>query len=116
MDAVGSSSSTAVSVCAAVVRPKRPPVRHHLEQHRAHAEDVGAVIGRQPARLLRTEIADGLEHGAGRRVRGSREGDRVEVHQLGEAEVEDLEPLIARDEDVLRLQVAMDDAFVVCGR
>jgi hypothetical protein len=49
-------------------------------------------------------------------MRGRSERDRVELHQLGEVEVQDLEPLIARDEDVLRLQVAMDDAFVVCGR
>ena len=44
----------------------------------------------------------GLESGAG-------------LRQLGEAEVEDLHPAVAGDEDVLGLQVAVDDALVVRG-
>ena len=35
--------------------------------------------------------------------------------ELGEAEVEDLDPPVARDEDVLGLQIAVDDALVVRG-
>ena len=39
-----------------------------------------------------------------------------ELRQLGETEVEDLHAPVGRDEDVLRLQVAMDDALLVRGR
>ena len=35
--------------------------------------------------------------------------------QLGDAEVEDLHAPVAREEDVLRLQIAMDDALLVRG-
>ena len=36
--------------------------------------------------------------------------------QLRQTEVEDLHPAVGRDEHVLRLQVAVDDALVVRGR
>ena len=36
--------------------------------------------------------------------------------ELRQTEVENLHALVARDEDVLRLQVAMDDALLVRGR
>ena len=38
------------------------------------------------------------------------------LDQLGEAEVEDLGAAVGGDEDVLRLQVAVDDALLVRGR
>ena len=44
----------------------RPPVEH-LVEHRAEREDVGAVVDRLAAHLLRRHVADGAEHGAGRR-------------------------------------------------
>src|SRR5205823_222972 len=39
------------------------------------------------------------------------------AHQLGDPEVENLEATVTGDEKVLRLQVAVDDAFLVrCGQ
>ena len=39
----------------------------------------------------------------------------VRPRQLGDAEVEDLDPPVVRDEQVVGLHVAMDDALVVRG-
>ena len=38
------------------------------------------------------------------------------MSQLGEAEVEDLDPAVPRDEEVLGFQVAVDDSLLVRGR
>src|SRR6185369_12313449 len=44
-----------------------------------------------------------------------RRGRAVRLRQLREAEVQDLDAAVPRDEQVLRLQVAVDDALVVRG-
>ena len=41
--------------------------------------------------------------------------DGFGFRELGQAEVEDLGAIVRGDEDVLRLQVAVDDALLVCG-
>lgn len=57
-----------------------------------------------------------LRTGGGRRRLRERTGFRLQPGQLGESEIEDLEPAVFGDEEVLRLQVPMDDSFVVgCG-
>ena len=40
----------------------------------------------------------------------------ADLRQLGQAEVEDLDAAVLRDEEVLGLQVPVDDAFLVRGR
>ena len=35
--------------------------------------------------------------------------------QLGQTEIEDFDPVISGDEEVLRFQIAMDDPFLVSG-
>src|SRR5262249_61683566 len=52
--------------------------------------------------------------GATRRPDGFRRGGGL--RQLGQAEVENLDPAVFRDEKVLGLQIAMRDAFLVCRR
>ena len=74
-----------------------------LEQHRAHREDVAAVIDRQPAHLLGRHVVEAADQRAGVRDAG--------IGQLRDAEVEDLQPAAAPlDHQVGRLDVAMDDA------
>ncbi len=81
---------------------KRLAVRDQLEQHRAHREDVAAVIDRQPAHLLGRHVVEAADQRAGVRDAG--------IGQLRDAEVEDLQPAAAPlDHQVGRLDVAMDD-------
>ena len=40
-------------------------------------------------------------------------GQNLAAHQLGQAEVEDLDAAVLGDEDVVRLEIAVDDALVV---
>ncbi len=94
----------------------------HLIEDRAEREEVGARIGRQPARLLRRHVVDRAEHGPHRRQvspRGRRGAGRLSaglvVLELRESEVEDLHLAAGGDHHVHRLQVAMDDALRVRG-
>jgi hypothetical protein len=41
---------------------------------------------------------------------------RIELRQLGQSEVENLDTAIVREKQVFRLQIAVDDTFVVGGR
>jgi hypothetical protein len=94
----------------------------HFVQHRTEREDVGAMIRRQPPDLLRRHVADRAEHDArlSRRRRCGELRETVErglaLDQFREAEIENLDVAVARDEHVLRLRVAMDDAAIVRGR
>ena len=80
-------------------------------------------IGR-PANLLRRHVphrpdddARDREAGGGLGLVQSLESEGpLRLHELGEAEVEELHPAVARQEDVLGLQVAVDDAGGVGGR
>ncbi len=79
-----------------------------LEEHRAHRPNVGARIDAFSARLLGRHVVRRADH---RAFAGSREGV---VAELGEPEVDELgndrAAALAREEDVARLDVAMDDA------
>ncbi|HEV8702079.1 MAG TPA: hypothetical protein VGV60_12470 [Candidatus Polarisedimenticolia bacterium] len=91
------------------------------------------MIGRQAAHLLRRHVSDRSEDDAGpgldpRREPGQRPVRRragatgkcgrrtLGPRQLRQAEIEDLDPAVARDEQVLRLQVAVDDPLLVSRR
>ena len=78
------------------------------------------MVGRKAAHLLGRHVTNRAEHQAGIGIRRRREigrshRRRIFLSQFGEAEVENLHALVDRDEDVFRLQVAMNDALVVGG-
>ena len=86
--------------------------REHLVQDGAEREDVGTRVGRAAAHLLGGHVAERSEDHAGL---GGGRGARLGPDQLGQAEVEDLQAAVFRDEDVLGLQVPVNDALLVGG-
>src|SRR6266540_4217247 len=91
---------------------------HHLVDDCADAEDVGPVIHGLAANLLRRHVASSSQH---RPRSGLGEWPGVPSDLVGglcelrEPEVEDLDAPLPRHEDVVRFQVAVDDAFVMRG-
>ena len=73
-----------------------------LVQDQAEAVDVGGAGRRLALRLLRTEVVDRAEGRARDRALGV-------GRQPGDPEVGDHRPAVAREQDVARLDVAMDD-------
>ena len=100
-------------------RAERPGARQHLVHHDAEREDVGAMIDgspapvpapcsrpcrrrrRRPSTLAVIVVAASVSAG---------------VDQFRDAEVQDLHPAVAGEEQVLGLQIAMDDAAGVSSR
>ena len=81
---------------------KGQAAREHLIEHDAGGVDVRARVGAVALRLLGRDVVDGAErllrHGVGG------------VGKTGDAEVRDLDAAVAQHHDVLRLDVAVDDA------
>jgi hypothetical protein len=99
--------------------PKRTTARQKLVKHRPQGKHVGPRPRRLPLHLLGRHVPDRPQEHARRRVlrrRGAR-GVGVARHQrlleLGQPEVEDLHPAFLRQEHVLGLEVAVDDAPLV---
>ena len=93
----------------------------HFIQHTSKRENVPARIGFFAAHLFRRHVA-GRSHdyaGSGRKSAGyfgvtiySR--TCTSFGQLGQAEIQNLGPAVACDEDIFRLQITMNDSLLVC--
>ncbi len=102
---------------------KRARARQHLVEDGAERKDVRACVGRLSLHLLRGHVAERPHHdaglgaaaGRGRQVR-LRPGGAVRLRQLGETEVEDLDPSVVGDEQVLGFQIPMHDPLLVRRR
>ena len=93
---------------------KQPRAGDHLVQHDAKRPDVSTPIDRLALSLFRRHVGGRTQNGGGTR----RDGDRGAVkgrlvQDLGQAEVEHLDQPAGRQHHVGRLQIAMDDAFLV---
>ena len=90
----------------------------HFVKHRSKGKDVSARIDRHAAHLLGRHVACGSHHGAGF---GRRTGDGCSRSVgcgwslFGESEVEDFYAAFFGDENIFRLQVAVNDTFFVRG-
>ena len=94
-------------------RSMRKPAREHLEEQDAQGVDVAPrVDGRRlSGDLLRAHVGERAEELTGARLQG---GELyVGVGHARDAEVEDLRLALLVDEDVLGLEVAVDDPFLV---
>ena len=80
-------------------------------QDHAEAEDVAAVIGIQSAHLFRRHVADGAhDHAGARRGAGIvMSGWPVHLRHPRQTEIEDLGAAVARQQDVVGLEIAVDD-------
>jgi hypothetical protein len=100
---------------------ERAATREHLVDDGPESKDVRALIRRLAPHLLGRHVADRAEDRAVLGVR-LRRGQRLASsqchrrHQLGDAEVEDLQPTLLGDEEVLGLEVAVDDALLMRSR
>ena len=100
---------------------ERRAAGRHLEDHGAERKDVGAGIDRLAERLLRSHITGGPEreavgrrvtsHGRGLRIRGGRRPE-----ELGQSEVENLDPFLGGDHHVAGLQIPVQDTRGVRAR
>ena len=79
--------------------------RQHLIEHNPERPDVGPLIDLLPARLLRRHVLRRAERRA--RLRELHPGE------LREAEVDDLHETVFRDENIRRLDVAVNDPLAV---
>ena len=90
----------------------------HFVEDAAQREDVAARVGRLPGDLLRGHVADGSDYHPRLGVRGrlaERSGVGSEWILLGQAEIEDLHLAVCGDENIGRLEVAMNDPLRVRG-
>ena len=86
------------------------PAREHLEEDRAGREQIGARVDRLARDLLGRHVARRAHHLPGARELGGRARATSRRARAGrQAEVEQLHA-VRREEDVRRLEVAVDDA------
>ena len=93
------------------VASERAGARQHLVDDGAQTEHVRARVERLPLRLFGRHVRGGAGHHT---LAGPRHV-RVCRHDLGQAEVEHLGATVVRDEDVGRLEIAVEDALLMSG-
>ncbi len=89
-----------------VVRLKREAAGQHLVQHHADGIQIRLFIRKVAARLLGGDIMDGADGLVGH-------GPRFVAGEARNAEIRDLDGAVLQQHDVLRLDVAVDDALAV---
>ena len=117
---IGSGSSlriaAAVDALVAVLAERTLP-RQHLVKDDSESEDVGAAVGRLAVDLFGRHVGDGADDASTLGVERSGWGFGCQVlfgqHQLGEAEIQDLDSAVVGEEYVLRFEITMDDPLVV---
>ncbi len=99
----------------AALAAERQRAAEHLVEQDAERENIGAVIDRAAARLLRRHVGDGAEDdigiGSGDRDGVALAGERRQ--QLREAEVDHLGVAVLGEHHVGGLEIAMHDALGV---
>ena len=92
----------------------------HFVQNRPQRKNVGTGIGRLTPDLLRGHVSYRAEHdagGGGHHLHGrALVRRRLRPRQFRQSKIENLYPPIVGDEDIFRLQIAMNDPFVVRRR
>ena len=92
----------------------------HFVQNAAETENVRAMVRGVAPHLFRRHVADGPQNLAGVRfsqgdaIHGLR--NRLRPAQLRQAEIQDLQPPISGDEDVLGFKVTVNDSLLVGRR
>ena len=92
----------------------------HLVQDRAERKEIRAMVRRLAAQLLRAPCSRACRRRGRRRCEWWRSAHRAGSadswrDQLGDAEVQNLDPAVTRQEQILRLEIAMDNAAGVRG-
>jgi len=106
----------------ASVAAKRARAREHFVENCAERENVRAEIGGLATNLLGRHVSCRAKYDAGES--GVARSDfrlrligilDLRLHELGQTEIENFHAAVAREENVVGLQIAVDDAFVVGG-
>ena len=98
---------------------KRRAAGDHFVEDRAGREHVGAMVCPLSPQLLGRHVADRAQHGTRHRVPGARLASIGCTKRRGhgrQTEIQDLQASVSRDEDVVGLEIAVDDALVVRRR
>jgi hypothetical protein len=104
---------------------KRTLAEKHLVENETKGKDVAPVVSAAAPNLFGRHISDGPErgfrewvdvNGRDRRVSFSGGLDGILLRRLRQSKIENLHRAVARDEDVLGLQVAVGDALQVGRR
>src|SRR5205814_950060 len=86
----------------------------YFVQHRSECKYVTARVGGLAADLLWRHVTRGSEHQSGRRV-GTSQRSAIScgghLRLFGQTKIQNLDPSIARHEDVFRLNIAMHNTF-----
>ena len=81
----------------------------HLVNHRAERKHIRACVGGFATYLLGRHVPGSSHHSAGDRLVSV-----LALEELGDSEVEDLQPPVVGKEQVFRLDVPVDDPLCVC--
>ncbi len=89
----------------------------HFIENGSEAKDVGAIIDGLAAHLLGRHIAGGADDHAGIGTVGDRRGIAIgfslTMDQFGQSEVQNFDAAVFGEEEILRLEIAVNDALVV---